>query len=231
LITQSLFYLHWIQDHRGDFQIAVQKTLRATINIDWSDIRVICIAPNFKKYDLHAVKVMGANIELWTYRRYKNGAFHLEEVFHKSVTSHALDETKNPVMVAAGKKAAQTRAKGQYTFEQHVKDKPTKIRELAQAIQEYIMGLDSAMEEVPKKMYVAYRISQNIVCLEVQKKKVNIYLKLSSSDISKPAPKGYKNVTELGHYGTGDTEFAVSSLADLEAIKPYIELSYQKVGG
>ena len=28
LITQSLFYLSWIHDHRGDFNIAVQKSLR-----------------------------------------------------------------------------------------------------------------------------------------------------------------------------------------------------------
>jgi RecB family endonuclease NucS len=27
LITQSLYYLHWIQDHKGDFEIAVQRAL------------------------------------------------------------------------------------------------------------------------------------------------------------------------------------------------------------
>ena len=48
LITQSLFYLHWIQDHKGDFEIAAQKVLGNNIEIDWSDIRVICIAPNYK---------------------------------------------------------------------------------------------------------------------------------------------------------------------------------------
>ncbi|HEY54080.1 MAG TPA: hypothetical protein G4N94_11545, partial [Caldilineae bacterium] len=68
LINQSLFYLSWIDDHRGDFEIAVQKQLGHGIEIDWSDVRVICIAPGYRKYDLHAVKVMGANIELWRYR-------------------------------------------------------------------------------------------------------------------------------------------------------------------
>ena len=52
LITQSLFYLHWIQDHKGDFEVAAKKVLGQNIEIDWSDIRVICIAPNYKKYDL-----------------------------------------------------------------------------------------------------------------------------------------------------------------------------------
>jgi len=32
-------------------------------------VRVICLAPSYKKYDLHAVQVMGASIEPRTYRR------------------------------------------------------------------------------------------------------------------------------------------------------------------
>src|SRR5437764_11620691 len=59
LINQSLFYLAWINDHRGDFEIAAQKSLGPKARVDWSDIRVICIAPNYRKYDLHALQVMG----------------------------------------------------------------------------------------------------------------------------------------------------------------------------
>lgn len=106
LITQSLFYLSWIHDHRGDFEIAVQKTLGNSVKVDWSDVRVICIAPNYRKYDLHAVQVMGANIELWTYRLFKNSVLYLEEVLQKTYTSSADAAAggKSPVMVAAGKK-------------------------------------------------------------------------------------------------------------------------------
>lgn len=44
----------------------LQKALGTTAKVDWSDARVICIAPNYQKLDLHAVQVIGANIELWT---------------------------------------------------------------------------------------------------------------------------------------------------------------------
>jgi hypothetical protein len=64
LLNQSLFYLSWIQDHRGDFEVAVMKAIGADVEVDWSDVRVICIAPSYKKYDLHAVGMMGANIEV-----------------------------------------------------------------------------------------------------------------------------------------------------------------------
>lgn len=232
LITQSLFYLSWIHDHRGDFEIAVQKALGNSVKVDWSDVRVICIAPNYRKYDLHAVQVMGANIELWTYRLFKNSVLYLEEVLQKTYTSSADAAAggKSPVMVAAGKKAAITRATSSYTFEQHLEGKPEKIRDLAHAIQEFILGLDPAIEESPKKYYVAYRISQNIACMELQKQRAILYLKLDSKKVAGPA-KISRDVSKIGHFGTGDLEITIRNHEDFEAAKEYIEMAYRRVGG
>lgn len=230
LINQSLFYLHWIQDHRGDFEIAVQKALGNEVTVDWSDIRVICIAPNYKKYDLHAVQVMGANIELWKYRLFTNESLYLEEVFHNTKISSATDGGKNPVMVEAGKKAAQVRATATYTFEEHLQGKGKKIQELIYAVREFVTGLDSAIEEVPKKFYIAYKASQNIVCMEAKNKHIKLWVKLKPDDMVEK-PSCYRNVSNIGHLGTGDVEFTISSVAEFDEIKPYLELAYNKVGG
>ena len=232
LINQSLFYLYWIRDHRGDFEIAARQSIGPEVEVDWSNIRVICIAPNFKKYDIHAVQVMGANIELWKYRLFENSTLYLEEVFQQTMSASPVlaDESKNPVMVAAGKKAALTRATATYTFDQHLKGKPENINGLVQSIQDYIVSLDPAIEEVPKKHYIAYKISQNIVCMEVQRRRILLYLKLNPSDIS-PLPTNARNVSNIGHFGTGDLEFAVATEEDLEAAKPLVEMAYQRVGG
>lgn len=232
LINQSLFYLSWINDHKGDFEIAAQKALGHNVEVDWSDTRLICIAPNYKKYDLHAVQVMGANIELWKYRMFTNSSIYFEEVFKQSYAQATTVPTSNksPVMIAAGKKAAQTRASGSYSFEQHLAGKPKKIKDLVLALQDYIMGLDSAMEQNPKKFYVAYKISQNIVCMEIQKQNIRLFLKLKPADISDP-PDIYRDVSDIGHYGTGNVEFTVKSEQDTDIVKPYIDMAYRKIGG
>jgi predicted transport protein len=232
LINQSLYYLSWINDHRGDFEIAVQKALGNSVKVDWSDVRVICIAPNYKKYDLYAVQVMGANIELWTYRLFKNQFLYLEEVLQKSYSppTDVPPGSKNPVMVAAGKKAALTRATGSYTFEQHLEGKSTVVQELALAVQEYVTGLDPAIAEVPKKQYVAYKISQNIVCMELQAQSVLLFLKLEPKEIV-PLPKIASDITGKGHHGTGDLRFTLRTMNDLEIAKSFIEMAYRKVGG
>ncbi len=237
LINQSLFYLYWIRDHKGDFEIAVQKQLGSGVKVDWNDVRVICIAPNYKKYDLHAVQVMGANIELWKYRLFSNNSLYLEEVFHTAKaavvsTSAATAENvyKNPVMVEAGKKAALTRATATYTFEERLEGKSDDIQELTATIREFIIGLDESIEEVPKKFYVAYKVSQNIACMEVKGKNVKLFLKLKPSDIPEGI-KNYRDVTSIGHYGTGDVEFTVSSEEEFEPVKEFITMAYNKVGG
>ncbi|WP_228269089.1 DUF5655 domain-containing protein, partial [Acinetobacter junii] len=233
LITQSLFYLHWIQDHKGDFEIAAQKVLGNNIEIDWSDIRVICIAPNYKKYDLHAVQVMGANIELWRYQLFSNQSLYLEEVFHNTTsnTPVTLNQTaKNPVMVAAGKKAAITRNIGQYTIESHLQNKSKEVIELMEALQDMIMGFDDSIEEIPKKYYIAYKSTQNILTVEVRLRNLKIYLKLKPEDIPVNTPN-YRDVSNIGHHGIGDVEFTITNLNELIDSKPFIELAYNRIGG
>ena len=176
---------------------------------------------------------MGASIELWTYRLFENQTIYFEEVQRKELIageSNSTTSNKNPVMVAAGKKAAISRKTGIYTFDEHLKDQPASIKEVVLAAQEYVLGLDPAIEQTPKKFYVAYRTTQNIVCMEVQKKKVYLFLKLDPKKVA-VEPGFIRDVSAIGHYGTGDVEVTVISLKDLERAKPLIQQAYKAVGG
>lgn len=234
LINQSLYYLHWIRDHKGDFQIAANRTLGKDIEVDWSDIRVICLAPEYKKYDLHAVQVMGANIELWQYKTYDNGILNIEEVYKRTTSTTNQDTTdissKNPVMVEAGKKAALTRKTATYTLEEHFENLDENILELFNTIRDYIVTIDSSIEETPKKNYIAYKTSQNFACLQTYKKKLTLFLKLDANEVN-PMPKQGRDVSEIGHFGTGDFELIIKDLADFEETKHLINEAYKNIGG
>ena len=66
IINQGLFYLNWLDDHRAAFEILVREQLGEEVEktIEWSSPRTICIASDFNKFDIHAVKQMNRNIEL-----------------------------------------------------------------------------------------------------------------------------------------------------------------------
>ena len=234
LINQSLYYLHWIKDHKGDFQIAANKTLGKDMDVDWSDIRVICLAPEYKKYDLHAVQVMGANIELWQYKTYDNGILNIEEVYKRTAsTSNQNTEElggKNPIMVEAGKKAALTRKTATYTLEEHYENLDNHVLELFNLVRDYIVTLDSTIEEAPKKNYIAYKTSQNFTCLQTYKKKLTLYLKLNPDEVN-PMPKQCRDVREIGHFGTGDFELTIKNVNDFEETKYLINEAYKNIGG
>lgn len=233
LINQSLFYLHWITDHKGDFQVAVNNTIKENIEVDWSDIRVICIAPEFKKYDLHAVQVMGANIELWQYKIYENGIISIDEVFKRTETrmQTTIDTNgKNHVMVEAGKKAAETRKNATYSINLHIEKVNSDLKELLNEIREYIVNLDTSIEEAPKKYYIAYKTTQNFVCIEPQKKKLVLFLKLNPDEIGE-LPKQARDVRNIGHFATGDLELTIKNITDFEDTKELINLSLKNIGG
>jgi predicted transport protein len=233
LINQSLYYLHWIKDHKGDFQIAANKALGNIINIDWTDIRVICLAPEYKKYDLHAVQVMGANIELWQYKTYQNGILNIEEVYKRINSSSNINSEeinlKNPVMVEAGKKAAITRKTGIYTLEMHYQTLSSSVLYLFNLVRDFIVTLDSSIEESPKKNYIAYKTTQNFICLQTYKKKLTLYLKLDPKE-TQPMPFQGRDVSEIGHYGTGDLELTIKTIKDFEETKYLIQEAYKNIG-
>jgi len=100
----------------------------------------------------------------------------------------------------------------------------------AVSVNDFITGLDPAIEVSPKKFYVAYKTSQNIVCMEVKQQRVLLYLKLDPKMAR--GQKGIsRDVTDVGHYGTGDLEVSLKDASDLEATKPFIQRAYEQVGG
>jgi len=81
VINQGLFYLDWLVDHKGDFTLAAQGACGSEVKIDWGRPRVILVAESFSEYDKYAVNRIGANIELWTYRRYGDNLLYLDPIF------------------------------------------------------------------------------------------------------------------------------------------------------
>lgn len=93
LINQSLFYSHLIQENKIDFEEIANNHFGSANVVDWSDVRVICIAPNYKPFDVHAAKVMAANLELWKYQLFTNDSFQIDRVLNNAVES--LSPTEN----------------------------------------------------------------------------------------------------------------------------------------
>ena len=74
IVSQGLFYLDWLMDPRRDFEWLVMDKCGKddAQSVEWSAPRLICVAGDFTKYDVHAVNQMNRNIELIRYRRFSD---------------------------------------------------------------------------------------------------------------------------------------------------------------
>ncbi|MGA9396717.1 MAG: hypothetical protein WBV22_00540, partial [Anaerolineaceae bacterium] len=99
VISQGLYYLDWLLDHKAEFTLLVQKKInqKESEDVSWSGARLLCIAGEFTKYDEHAIKQMSRNIELIRYRSYGDSLLLLELV---NTTAGDAEEPK-----ASGRKA------------------------------------------------------------------------------------------------------------------------------
>jgi predicted transport protein len=220
LINQALFYLDWIKDHKGDFEVKAKQVL-GEVEIDWSYVRVICIAPGYNTYALHAVKHMPAGIELWKYRNFTNGTFELEEIFKPQMKRKGRAEE----VFANGTEAGEI---PEYTVEMHRSKGSDHAKELFDAVHDYLLGIDDSISVVPRKLYIAYKLAKNIACVEVQVNKIVVTLNRNSYE---NMPENFHDVTNKGHWGTGDIEIQLSKPDQVRDVLDGILETYKLAGG
>lgn len=212
VINQGLFYMDWLLDHRAEFELLVLRNLgEATADsIDWSAPRLLCIAGGYTRYDEHAVEQMNRNIELIRYRRFGNGLLMLEMV-------NAVSAPTTPAGSSSGRRISET-----------LDALDGDLQDLYRTVRDYIMALGDDIQEKRLKYYVAFKRLRNFACVEVHPNKstVTAYLKVDPKKVD--LIEGFtRDVSDIGHYGTGDLEVRIRTPKDLERAKPLLLESYE----
>jgi predicted transport protein len=226
VINQGLFYLDWLVDHKGDFTLAAQEALGNDIEIDWTRPRLILIAESFSRYDEYAVKRIGANIELWAYRLYGGDKLYLEPLFVADVDGKRT-ATRFEDKEVSGKKS--TEEAPTYSLEDHLEGKSDHVKELFRSLRERVLALgdEESITEKANKMYIGYKHGKNFTEVRMQAKGLKLWLDIPFSDLDDPHQLG-RDVSELGHYGTGQVEVKLDDLRDLDKVMALIERAYQQ---
>ena len=226
VINQGLFYLDWLVDHKGDFTLAAQEQLGKNIEIDWSSPRLILVAESFSEYDKYAVNRIGANIQLWTYRKYGNDFLFLDSIF---ATTSQKPIKKDKTETSTTDDDQPVEADAIYTLEYHLSQKPAETKSLFEALQEkiFLLNDDSDIIEKPNKMYIGYKHGKNFCEIQVQANRLKIWLDIPHAELDDPN-KLSRDVSKIGHHGTGATETNLSDLSELDTVMYLVEQSYKQ---
>ena len=227
VINQGLFYLDWLVDHKGDFTLAAQETCGSLVKIEWSHPRLILIAESFSDYDKYAVNRIGANIELWTYRKYGEDLLYLDPIFVAAPRPTKGIPTLSTKELGDEESQEEQVEAPSYTLEDHTARKSTETVELFEQLRERILGLGEEGEIIEKanKMYIGYKHGKNFCEVRIQSKGLVIWLDIPSFELDDPG-RLVRDVSKIGHYGTGNSEVKVNDPAHLEPVMDLIGQSF-----
>ena len=226
VINQGLFYLDWLLDHQAEFRwLVMEKFGKETAQqIEWAGTRLLCIASDFTRYDQYAVQQIPRNIELIRYKLFGEDLLLLELVNAQTVpdatavkpaptsASSAEHETSKPV----GKDRSLTENLALATPE---------IRVLYEQTTSLLLSLGDDVQQKGLKLYTAFRRLKNFACVIAYPNRLLITLKLDPGTVT--FEEGFsRDVSQVGHWGTGDVELCLLGPLDLQRAQPLLERSY-----
>ncbi|WP_423708765.1 DUF5655 domain-containing protein [Undibacterium sp. WLX3042] len=247
VINQGLFYLDWLMDHKAEFELLVHKKLGqvAAAAIDWSVPRVICIAADFTRYDAHAVQQINHQIELIRYRLFGHELLLLEQANtlaserprHSarqsgSRNSRNLEEggsevepvnsdTETELVADIAKSKSKDKSYAEWFAEMSASK-----QDLLSSLEDYLLSLGDDVQRKELKLYCAFKRLKNFATIVPTKNRFLLYLHLDPVQQNN-LPANARDVTHIGHWGTGDLELPISSAEDFEAVKPLVQLAYE----
>ncbi|QDI04289.1 DUF91 domain-containing protein [Xanthomonas cerealis pv. cerealis] len=223
VINQGLFYLDWLLDHQAEFRWLVMERLGKEVAdaVDWSGTRLLCIAADFTRYDQHAVQQIPRNIELLRYKLFSDDLLLLELVNAVSVGDVTASKPATE-SVAAPKAISKDKS-----FDEQYAGALPETRAVYDSLAAHVLALGDDVTERRLKLYNAFRRLKNFASVVMYPNKMLLMLKLDPGSVA--LEEGFsRDVRQIGHWGTGELELTVRSVADLEKAKPLIARSYSE---
>ena len=128
---------------------------------------------------------------------------------------------------ARHKRKSASRDKLDYGEAQHTEGKPLEVAELYRALDRFCQ--DRAPGKITRRYlakYITWALGKTVFCsVHLLQGGLKMWLKLSPSNI--PASITYaRDVSNIGHWGLGDVEFALDSLDHLREAEQFIQASF-----
>ncbi len=217
VINQGVAYLAWIRNNPDSYWKAVLNKLGREIadSIDYSSVRLICIAAEFTRDDLGMYELMPNLIDLVRYRRFGDRQILLERV--------STTDTSTPNH--ANIKQGNNRSGPDKPFTQVLEEANPITRDIFSSLQQTLLSQGEDVTEKSTKLYMAYKRTRNFATIVAKKDELLLYLHVDPDTVD--IRDGLRDVRNIGHWGTGSLEVRIRSKHDIEVNLPIIQRAYE----
>lgn len=224
VIDQGYAYLSLMLNNKADFILEHNecgKNILKRTDVDWSQSRVIFVAPSFTTYQREAINFRDLPIQLWEVKRYANETVNYSQIQTSGAQESIKTISRNNNIVKAVNKEIKV-----YTENEHLEVASPEILELYETIKNAITNLDG-IEIKPTKKYIAFVSGANIVDIHIQRKALKMWINMFKGELDDPK-KLARDVANIGHWGNGDYELQIRDDENIEYIMLLIKQSYRK---
>lgn len=221
VVDQGVSCLNLMLEYKADFIIEYNESQKNNLkrnDVDWSQSKVIFIAPSFTDFQRQSSNFKDLPIELWEIKRFENEIIVINPI-KKSQSAPSIKQVQTKEESTIGKVVDEIKV---YTEEDHLAGKSEEIIELYEAYKHAILNLATDIEVFPKKLYIAFKKDKNLADIHVQHKGLKIWINMHKGDLDDPK-KITNDVSRKGHWGNGDYEVTVSDTQNLEYIMSLIK--------
>lgn len=229
ITSQAFFYINWLKEHRAEFEMLVLKVLgeEARKAIDWEPY-AICIASDFKNYDVAAVRLMNVEIELYKYYVYGSNN---EIIAFEKINNYIEKESKKAKVNGYQQQESSNNTSDdlnntdyEYKYNRLSEDKKNLMEKITERIIE--LGTDVSVNNLKK--YKAFKRIGNFATAVVLKDVFYFYLSIKY-DFEKM--KNFNNISDVynkEHFGTGNTKIIISNEEEFESCFDFFKQAYEE---
>ncbi|MEQ8361542.1 MAG: DUF5655 domain-containing protein [Cyclobacteriaceae bacterium] len=222
VIDQGFSYLSLMLENKAEFIIEYNESLGKKLkreDVDWSQSRVVFIAPSFTENQKLATNFKDVAIELWEIKKYDNNLISFNQI--KKTSRESIKQVAN----VGGEIEEVSKEIVVYSEDDHLAKGSQAVQELYAVIRDRILEYND-LEMVPVKQYIGFKLGRRIVTdLEIQRKQLRMRINLKKGQLEDS--KGlFRDVSNIGTFGVGDYEAALTSDEDIDYIMSLVKQSY-----
>lgn len=222
VVDQGVSYLNLMLEYKADFIVEYNESCDKNLkrdDVDWSQSKVIFVAPSFTSFQKQSSNFKDLPIELWEIKQFENGIIVINPI-KKAQSAPSIKQVQpNATNSEISKVVNEIKI---YTEEEHLENKSEEIVELYESFKEAILNLTSDIEVIARKQHIAFKKGRNITDITIQKKGLKMWINLHKGELD-DAKQLARDVSTTGHWGNGDYELLITDTQNLEYIMSLVK--------
>lgn len=222
VVDQGVSYLNLMLEYKADFIVEYNESCNKNLkrdDVDWSQSKVIFVAPSFTSFQKQSSNFKDLPIELWEIKQFENDIIVINPIKKSSSAPSIKQVQSSPNNTEISNVVKEIVV---YDEDRFLQNKSDDIIELYNIYKETILNLSPNIEALPLKWVMMFKTDRKFAYIEIQKKNLKLWINLKKGQLDDS--KGLaRDVSSVGHAGNGDYELTITDTENLEYIMSLVK--------